>query len=174
MNLKFVIHYCTNRHAKSNLFHSYTLYYKLSHNFWGSPSYANKVWGHTHTHSLPPIQAIYSTFQGSAQNTNPLAARGNFHGLARRSRPIAGKIIPSNHRTVYSNQSYVIRTNHRRHKNPADRIKRGRAYLRKQFFRSIYSGDRGSDRLILRPFRSRSQQSLVETGLERRSRHLPA
>ena len=35
--------YSTNRHAMSNLFHSYTLYYKLWYNFWGSSSRANKV-----------------------------------------------------------------------------------------------------------------------------------
>jgi len=35
--------YSTNRHAKSNLFRTYTLYYKLWYNFLGRSSSANKV-----------------------------------------------------------------------------------------------------------------------------------
>ena len=37
--------YCTDRHAKSNLFHSYTLYYKSWYNFLGvAPPGSGRGW----------------------------------------------------------------------------------------------------------------------------------
>ena len=53
------------------------------------------MWGHTHTHSSPPTQAIFGPFQGPAQHTIPLTARC----------PFQGPVIPTNHRSVYSDQS---------------------------------------------------------------------
>jgi len=58
------------------------------------------LWGHAHTHSSPPTQAIFGTFQGPAQQ-RPLAALFR----ARRSRPIKDQFILTNHRSAYSDQS---------------------------------------------------------------------
>jgi len=64
----------------------------------------NSLWGHEHTHSSSPTQAIFGPFQGPAQNKSPLAARCPFQSPVRRSWPITDQLILTNHRWHNNNK----------------------------------------------------------------------
>ena len=63
-----------------------------------------RLLGHTHTHISPPTQAFYGPVQDPAQYLHK-STRGPFQGTNWRTRPITDQFIPTNHRSLYSDQS---------------------------------------------------------------------